>query len=504
MSFKSLGNTSYFRQDTMYSKTGCRTCKIRKVKCDEGYPACHRCVSTGRACDGYAVWGGDLPQSMSAPCLAISTVEKQCLDWLQMRTVTKLPGSFRSEFWSRLLLQASRHEPAILHASLALSAVHKTVVDGEARMDRFVLRHYNMAISHLNGHFAANDTFSIQVILIACIAFVTLECLRGNFVAAQTHIQNGLKIIEAQKYKQDSLADDWIMEVFSRLEIQVRLLNSLSTSSPRHSFDIPRRFRSRKDAWKSLDSLTNNTLRLRSKPVGSSGQTLIARQTILRRLRRWQTVYEASAIFHGISSEVDEVAPTLLMAHHTMATIMAELCLCSDEMAFDSQNHRFAQLMDELQRLDDIGKANPDALSPGPQKGRSIMDLGYLVPLYYVAVKCRVHVIRHQALGILDSVSHQEGIWDPKTTALVSRKIVELEEQDFYHQPHERCLPASHRIGDIKVLRERDPTEKIFLIASERSVAEYDVTLYIDVIAHCYSIHISCELDIISASPYKY
>ncbi|RDW74905.1 hypothetical protein BP6252_06047 [Coleophoma cylindrospora] len=35
------------------TKTGCMTCKIRRVKCDEGKPACKKCVSTGRVCDGY-------------------------------------------------------------------------------------------------------------------------------------------------------------------------------------------------------------------------------------------------------------------------------------------------------------------------------------------------------------------------------------------------------------------------------------------------------------------
>ncbi|QKX63254.1 uncharacterized protein TRUGW13939_10423 [Talaromyces rugulosus] len=40
-------------------KSGCRTCKIRKVKCDEGKPSCYRCSSSSRVCDGYGVWGGD-------------------------------------------------------------------------------------------------------------------------------------------------------------------------------------------------------------------------------------------------------------------------------------------------------------------------------------------------------------------------------------------------------------------------------------------------------------
>ncbi|KAL2181552.1 uncharacterized protein P884DRAFT_288751 [Thermothelomyces heterothallicus CBS 202.75] len=33
--------------------TGCITCKIRKVKCDEAKPFCMRCTETGRRCDGY-------------------------------------------------------------------------------------------------------------------------------------------------------------------------------------------------------------------------------------------------------------------------------------------------------------------------------------------------------------------------------------------------------------------------------------------------------------------
>ncbi|CAG8979869.1 hypothetical protein HYALB_00002642 [Hymenoscyphus albidus] len=34
-------------------KTGCQTCKIRRVKCDETKPSCLRCVKFGHQCDGY-------------------------------------------------------------------------------------------------------------------------------------------------------------------------------------------------------------------------------------------------------------------------------------------------------------------------------------------------------------------------------------------------------------------------------------------------------------------
>ncbi|QSZ36950.1 hypothetical protein DSL72_009041 [Monilinia vaccinii-corymbosi] len=34
-------------------KTGCKHCKIRRVKCDETRPQCTKCVRSGRQCDGY-------------------------------------------------------------------------------------------------------------------------------------------------------------------------------------------------------------------------------------------------------------------------------------------------------------------------------------------------------------------------------------------------------------------------------------------------------------------
>lgn len=37
------------------TKGACRTCKVRKVKCDEGRPCCNRCQSTGRICEGYGI-----------------------------------------------------------------------------------------------------------------------------------------------------------------------------------------------------------------------------------------------------------------------------------------------------------------------------------------------------------------------------------------------------------------------------------------------------------------
>ncbi|PYI31604.1 hypothetical protein BP00DRAFT_474495 [Aspergillus indologenus CBS 114.80] len=36
------------------SRLGCKTCKIRRIKCDLARPSCLKCFSTGRTCDGYS------------------------------------------------------------------------------------------------------------------------------------------------------------------------------------------------------------------------------------------------------------------------------------------------------------------------------------------------------------------------------------------------------------------------------------------------------------------
>lgn len=45
------------RQWSSKKKSGCLTCRIRKIKCDEEKPNCRRCFSTGRQCDGYSSSG---------------------------------------------------------------------------------------------------------------------------------------------------------------------------------------------------------------------------------------------------------------------------------------------------------------------------------------------------------------------------------------------------------------------------------------------------------------
>ncbi|KAG4439618.1 hypothetical protein IFR05_004913 [Cadophora sp. M221] len=224
------------------SKTGCRTCKIRRVKCDESRPSCKNCGSTGRKCDGYGIWNtvtipatttrettppvitiypqsrGDIPlgtcnMTVFLTLPKLSDEEKMCFDYFRCQTITKIPGVFYSYFWQNLVLQACVSEPAVLHAVIALGSAHR--IDDESLRFRwthgkshdskevrqrevFTIQEYSKAISHLRNRKTedSNASASLRVVIITCVLFVTLDLLRGEFGNAQTHTASGWKLLK--------------------------------------------------------------------------------------------------------------------------------------------------------------------------------------------------------------------------------------------------------------------------------------------------------------------
>ncbi|KAH8682539.1 fungal-specific transcription factor domain-containing protein [Xylariales sp. PMI_506] len=58
------------------SRSGCQTCKLKRMKCDETRPECRNCVRRGRACPGYQValqWSMKHEQAKDAPAVARTT-----------------------------------------------------------------------------------------------------------------------------------------------------------------------------------------------------------------------------------------------------------------------------------------------------------------------------------------------------------------------------------------------------------------------------------------------
>ncbi|KAL5336652.1 hypothetical protein BJX70DRAFT_273463 [Aspergillus crustosus] len=485
-------------------KSGCGTCKVRKVKCDEHFPVCQRCLSTGRVCDGYGVWGGggnlywqrqssDVPRDMLIypPLACISTLmastdETASFDWFKGRTIIKLPGSYLSDFWTKNLLQASHSEKAVWHAIMALSFTHRvgfvqTSSDPAAKLEQSTLRHLIKAVRHLDPHFSVKDKASSRVVLIVCLVFVILDLLRGHFPSAQVHLRNGLSILtETQSLLLENTCgsnqltqasrepiDISIGEAFFRLHTQVQLLQHLDRPRPcifPLSIQPPssegENFSSYTAVWRGLDRLLNEVFRLSALAGDTATRTpskhIISHQDRIKRgLDTWHANYTTSLLTLqlSITSEVAEAKAKvhgLVCSYHIMLTIMTETALHQHtETIFDKYTTEFSHIINYLSQVYTMMSRDPNYPSDPPftnihgnkpktqwigtcDMSHTIIDIGWMIPLFYTAIKCRDRRVRRTAITLLESTNHREGIWDARVTACIARRVMEIEEGDFY------------------------------------------------------------------------
>lgn len=505
--------------------------RARKVKCDERFPACNRCVSTGRVCDGYGIWGGGgnsyaerYAKSKSPPEECSSTLsvplvhhistrpglanarERAYLDWFTGQTSTRLPGVFGSGFWDTLVLQASVTEPAILHAVLALSCAHRSTSiagvqspsqsDAPDKQEQFCLRQYSSAISRLKPHFMSSSKASLRVALIACIVFTSLEFVRGHYQTAQVHLRNGLQLLGQLKVvspaaqgtepaslsKDEQSVDGWLAEQFSRLILQSTLFGqrqlTAPTGKPYRNLVQPVSFVSTSHARKCLDGIINEAATLAARydaeRAGSlrrlpSPELLEHQAAIQISLAGWYRAYEDSNSPSGITKDIATVMGfKILHSYYLIARIMLATCLRLDgEMAYDYHTQDFRAILLNSWQLGEIvfNDAPGTKFAHDPSIPPIVADMGWITPLYFTAVKCRVKEVRLEAIRFLAHGDCKEGIWDAALASQVGRQVMTIEEggptepskipprvkvRPDNEEPH---LPSdSHRVFDVEVI----------------------------------------------------
>ncbi|KAK3290378.1 uncharacterized protein B0H64DRAFT_427660 [Chaetomium fimeti] len=187
-------------------KTGCLTCKKRKVKCDEVKPHCRRCTGSGRKCEGYpqdrpspppmSVGAG--PESHSV--LFASPAERRSFFYFQSQACKPLGGHFNSSFWGREVMQAAIHYPPVRHLVIAIGSAYEAFESGSTGQEtQFILQQCNQSIGHLTTLGRPTDAPSVEVtccILTASLLFVYLASIRGHHAEAFQHVRSAAKVLQ--------------------------------------------------------------------------------------------------------------------------------------------------------------------------------------------------------------------------------------------------------------------------------------------------------------------
>ncbi|KAK5994297.1 hypothetical protein PT974_04770 [Cladobotryum mycophilum] len=472
-----VGLTSSRRK--MRVKTGCHTCRMRHVKCDESKPACQKCVSTGRVCDGYGIWGGGgnsyasrfglpanrQPNTITAvqPHLRDPGVtpangdESLCFEFFRLRLSERLAGVFYSKFWDKTVFQLSAKEPAVFHALIALSSLQRRQED---------------AIESLQLHFAAQDHHSIHIALAACVLFTCSDIVRGSHCTAGKHINNAINILAsistqanesgpapsderrlpAPRTAHDQLLDRDLLETVLRINIPslifghsdrslLTILNDCAITAQ----SMPDRFETLTDMRKHLDIALNFINRPPQKRDGQGGWIDLSQDEFADQqhflqtaLDKWLNVYnDSSTTIRQTVSPRLSAGVELLRIYHILATIMLSVRekhrSLSSEMKYDSHEERFEEI---VRRVNHLSRPDGSLLSAGlgsTVESRDLTaDMGIIPLLTFTALKCRNPFIRRKAAQSMASVRHQEGMWEGTVAAAAVAKIINLEERGFF------------------------------------------------------------------------
>jgi hypothetical protein len=437
-------------------------------------------------------------------------------EWFKENTTKRFVGLFTSDFWETLVFQASAQEPAVRHAVVALSAAHRSDsnhgpwTNPATRgfdAEEFTLQQYNKAIHHLRSSPIINNKNNLRVILITCMVFVTLEYLRGQYKSGSAHLRYGIQLLSEmsahvpriettspapfENSSPEDFAHSALIDSYARLTIQSAMFGIIPshmcvmTCTPQISTPF-HPFKSIIEARQAHDDLLNRIKCLKEnyhnakdlrKPVDHAKE-LLKQARIKEDLLLWREAYNAYLECLGPGTDGrDLVGSILLKIYYEMATIMASVSLSESEMAFDAYTDKFTAIITGFFELWEIWSGlnyqdqDNEKLPKSPDCGGLgfTIESGYIPPVYYTALKCRIPQLRRQAIRTLRLVPHREGVWNGPLLADVLEEVIRIEEGDMcggtqkfdvpieHSEPTERYLSShnvgeSARISDVKVV----------------------------------------------------
>lgn len=483
-------------------KTGCTTCKIRRVKCDETRPSCTRCTSTGRKCDGYGTSTAvvKLPADRSSAAGGIAVIaptfafegsyqERRAFDLFRSKVAFQLSGDCDGWFWNTLLLQATHREPAIRHAVLAVSSLcdrydAKEKISSGApsyvnKEGPLALQQYNRAIAELTSA-ASKHELAADVCLMTCMLFAYFEVVRRHHGSAMSHISSGVKILSellpnaqrgepagSLKISAIPYVDLQSFEViFNRLNSQASQIAGLpamqfnSTNAEAHaagfSHDIPSAFKSVEEARHSLEYHSTQSVR-RSVPAARNptASQLSTPRISIDIFEAWQQALEAFLKNAGSSLGIADKQLALVMLLNKMFLSVNLIVSTSENpphvMRWDDYLEDFTQMIVLAREIVEQGEAD---LRKDPRyQHRFSIGMNCIAPLYSVATSCRDPVLRREAVALLQRSRNQQGLWDANVAARVCTKLIEIEERGSGQDV--RCcadVPESARMSGTKVM----------------------------------------------------
>lgn len=456
------------------SKLGCRTCRRRKVKCDEELPTCQQCRKAARQCDGpfrpkFVYVGPHERHQSNAAHKPNSQLPRQCsivpfsdssdartFQFFLSKVAPDLGKDLDSEFWTILLPRISHGDRAIRAAVLAISHLYEQspCTSGQtllqesktAPASRWYLRSISEFSSRIGNLQCRND---YQLALLSCVLFTNIEFQLNNVLNACNLLKCGLSLISSSQRMEASSLDmsdsitKTMVQMFARQRVLLAIYGHPASHDPFQTFaethvnessrvEVLREVRERL-----YDCLNDSVLLLSAARTAEVNQlenqdchTLCRkRDTLLRKLKLWyhEFVQQRATSLMGLTPE-ERLTAHIMIMNYEIAVVWVYTSL-QPEIAADLHMDRFERILNLAEEvIQQIREKGLMSVKYSP-------ELGVIAPLFLTGWKCRHPGLRRRALSLLNQGPVQEALYSAEMHAKALRAVIDIEEGDDAGSP---------------------------------------------------------------------
>ncbi|EWG51673.1 hypothetical protein FVEG_10578 [Fusarium verticillioides 7600] len=485
------------RTNVKQSKFGCFTCKSRRVKCDEGKPACQRCLISKRECLGYP--RGAYPDSDSAesttlsivsassspsdssspsPTAVISTLRSLAFNPYTLSSpfvdlgctvLAQSPRRARNNveqtFWSRTVPQLAQSIPSVRAAIEAFGTSYSEyVLRGTSPRPGFeTTKRYSQALRMVQQDLITLPHGPIPCV-VACLFLGFVEALQQRLNKALLHLHGTFSLMMSltDKQLQDVIDTDSLVLLLKKLDLHV------ATYAVSHPPNLP------------LKPFVMGEILQSYPPDGSLFEILHSSYHFTAKAFRYkytsrrtippELLMEQGRQLANLKQwlSLNEIPPTSNTESHESLIVLRSQCLAAlvntatimepRETAYDCYGPEFEEIITSIGAL-----LLSKSLQGAPRQKASdqlpsfVPEMGIIHPLYFTAKKYRSPFWRRKALSLILQ-SGKEGPWCAETEGSLVAAIIGAEEGTFDKQSlllghtldqSSACIPEEQRFSQV-------------------------------------------------------
>ncbi|KAH0424950.1 C6 zinc finger domain protein [Colletotrichum camelliae] len=293
----------------------------------------------------------------------------------------------------------------------------------------------SLALTHYNA--AIKELMSITdqgLVLLICVLFICIELSQSDRDAALRHYRHGNAILKSFDSGHLSWIDEWLRPQFHRLHTLYYFFGDRSESPGwnRILSETPIFFSTLKEAEDMIGNIFNHSFQLvrRGAPyrVGAQqheqpGAELLQEQGKLSHLPNvWYTVFnnlEAKSTHK--SASIPAVRRAYLLSKYRLCRIWTAMAFSPSEMDYDKYEDDYRRI------VKDLGQA-ADERTRSRSRNNFEFEMGFIVPIFFMIIKCRYLDLRLQALSYLQVLAApREALWEKTGMYALARRIIEIE-----------------------------------------------------------------------------